>query len=157
VIVIETISKTEQQLFPEVEALRTKLDATDRRLQEANEILQVQIAERKRDEETFEKAQKYAESIVERIREPLWALTVGLKVTTANRPFYETFQAAPKETEGRFIFDVGNHPWDIPALREPLEEIIPQNTHFSNFEVDHAFPRIGRKRVLLNARRISGR
>jgi hypothetical protein len=58
VIVIETISKTEQQLFPEIEALRTKLDATERRLQEANEILQVQIAERKRGEETFEKTQK---------------------------------------------------------------------------------------------------
>jgi PAS domain S-box-containing protein len=154
VIVIETISKTEQQLFPEIEALRTKLDATDRRLQEANEILQVQIAERKRGEEAFEKAQKYAESVGETIREPLWVLTAGLKVITANRSFYETFQVAPKETEGRFIFDVGNHPWDIPALREPLQEIIPQNTHFSNFEVDHAFPRIGRKRVLLNARRI---
>ena len=61
---------------------------------------------------------------------------------------------APEETEGRFIFDVDNHQWDIPALRELLEEIIPQNTHFNNFEVDHAFPRIGRKKVLLNARRI---
>ena len=81
-------------------------------------------------------------------------LTADLKVITANRSFYETFRVAPEETEGRFIFDVGNHPWDLPALRELLEEIIPQNTHFNNFEVDHAFPRIGRKRVLLNARRI---
>ena len=74
-IVIETISKTEQPLFLEIEALRARLDATERRLQEANEILQVQIAERKRGEETFEKAQKYAESIVETIREPLIVLT----------------------------------------------------------------------------------
>ena len=153
-IVIETISKTKQQLFLEIEALRTRLDATERRLQEANEILQAQIAERKRAEETFEKAQEYTEGIVETIREPLIVLTPDLKVISANRSFYETFQVAPEETEGRFIFDIGNHQWDIPALRELLEEIIPPNTHFNNFEVDHAFPRIGRKKVLLNARRI---
>jgi PAS domain S-box-containing protein len=116
--------------------------------------LQAQIAERKRAEETYEKAQEYTESIVETIREPLIVLTSDLEVISANRSFYETFQVAPEETEGRFIFDVGNHQWDIPALRELLEEIIPQNTHLNNFEVDHTFPHIGRKRVLLNARRI---
>jgi PAS domain S-box-containing protein len=137
-----------------VEELRTRLDATELRLQEANEILQAQIAERKRAEETFEKAQEYTERILETIREPLIVLTSDLKVISANRSFYETFQVAPEETEGRFIFDVGNHQWDIPALRELLEEIIPQNNHFNNFEVDQAFPSIGQKRVLLNARRI---
>ncbi len=147
-------TSSEQQLFLEIEDLRTRLDATERRLQEANEILQAQITERTRAEETFEKAQKYTESIVETIREALIVLTPDLKVISANRSFYETFQVASEETEGRFIFDVDNHQWDIPALRELLEEIIPQNTHFNNFEVAHAFPRIGRKRVLLNARRI---
>ena len=144
---------TKQKLLLEVEELRTSLDATERRLQEASKILQAQIAERKRTEEAFAKAQEYTESIVETIREPLVVLTPGLKVITANRSFYETFQMAPKETEGILIFDVDNHQWDIPALRELLEEIIPRNSHFDNFEVDHVFPRIGQKKVLLNARR----
>jgi len=91
---------------------------------------------------------------VETIREPLIILTPDLKVISANPSFYETFQIAPEETEGRFIFDVDNHQWDIPALRELLEEIIPQNSHFNDFEVDHTFPRIGRRMVLLNARRV---
>ena len=69
-------------------------------LQQASEILQAQIAERKRAEETFEKAQEYTESIVETIREPLVGLTPGLRVITANRSFYETFHVTPKETEG---------------------------------------------------------
>jgi PAS domain S-box-containing protein len=150
----KTNLQTKQKSLLEVEELRTKLDAAERRIQETSEILQAQIAERKRTEETFEKAQEYTESIVETIREPLIVLTPDLKVISANRSFYETFQVTPEETEGRFIFDVGNHQWDIPALRELLEEIIPQNTHFNNFEVDHAFPRIGRKGMLLNARRI---
>ena len=150
----KTNLQTKQQLLLEVEELRTRLAAKGCRLQEAGEILQVQIATRKRAEESFEKAQEYTESIVETIREPLIVLTSDLKVISANRSFYETFQVAPDETEGIFIFDVGNQQWDIPALRELLEEIIPQNTHFNNFEVDHTFPHIGRKRVLLNARRI---
>jgi PAS domain S-box-containing protein len=77
-----------------------------------------------------------------------------LKVISANRSFYETFQVTPEETEGIFIFEVGNHQWDIAALRELLVEIIPQNAQISDFEVDHVFQRIGRKKMLLNARRI---
>jgi PAS domain S-box-containing protein len=147
-------TKTKQQLLLEMEELRTRLDATERRLQETNEIMQVEIAERKRAEETFMEAQKYAESIVETICEPLVVLTGDLRVTSANRSFYQTFKVMPEETEGQFIYNIGNRQWDIPALREFLEEIIPKNTHFNNFEVDHEFPVIGRKKMLLNARRI---
>ena len=147
-------AKTKQQLLLEMEELRTRLDATERRLQEADEILQAQIAERKRAEETFERVQKYAESIVETIREPLIVLTPDLRVITANHSFYGTFQVTPEETEGRFVYSLGDHAWDIPSLRELLEEIIPQNAYFNDFEVDHEFPVIGRRTMLLNARRI---
>jgi PAS domain S-box/PAS domain S-box len=137
-----------------VEELRTRLDATERRLQETSVVLQAQIAERERVEESFEKAQKYAKSIVETIREPLLVLAPDLKVISANQSFYQTFQVTPKEIEGRFIYSIGNHQWDIPALRRLLEEIVPQNSHFNDFQVDHTFPAIGRRRMLLNARRI---
>ena len=147
-------TQTKQQCLLEMEELRTRFDATERRLQEANEIIQVEIAERKRAEETFMEAQKYVESIVETIREPLVVLTADLRVTSANRSFYQTFKVMPEETEGQFIYNIGNRQWDIPALREFLEEIIPKNSHFNDFEVDHEFPVIGRKKMLLNARRI---
>jgi PAS domain S-box-containing protein len=81
-------------------------------------------------------------------------LTADLKVISANQSFYQTFKVIPEETEGRFIYSVGNHQWDIPALRKLLEEIVPQNSHFNGFEVDHEFPAIGRKMMVLNARRI---
>jgi PAS domain S-box-containing protein len=151
---IERKSETNQQLLFEMEELRRRLDATERRLQEANEALQAQIAERKRAEETFEKVREYTENIVETIREPLIVLTPDLKVISANRSFYETFQATLPEIEGRFIFDIGNHQWDIPGLRKLLEEILPKNTYFNDFEVEHEFPITGRRRMLLNARRI---
>ncbi len=131
-----------------------RLDATERRLQEANEILQAQFAKGKRAQETFEKVQKYTESIVETVREPLIVLTPDLEVISANHSFYEMFRVTPKETKGKYIFEIGNHHWDIPALRELLEKIIPRNTHFNDFELDHEFPVIGRRTLLLNARRI---
>jgi formate hydrogenlyase transcriptional activator len=134
--------------------LQTRLDATERSSQEANERLQAQIAERKQAEEAFEKVQRYTEGIVETIREPLIVLTPDLKVITANRSFYEIFHVTPAATEKRFVYSISDHAWDIPALRKLLEEIVPQNAHFNDYEVDHEFPVIGRRRMLLNARRI---
>jgi PAS domain-containing protein len=99
-----------------MEELRTRLDATERRLQEANEILQAQIAERKRVEETFEKAQKYTKGIVETIREPLIVLTSDLRIIKANRSIYDRFHVTPEETEGRFVYSIGDHSLDIPAF-----------------------------------------
>ncbi len=124
-----------------MEALRTRLHAAEERFQEAHEALQAAD-------------QRYAESIVETVREPLVVLASSLKVISANRSFYKTFQVTPGETEGRSIFEIGDRQWDIPALRELLQEVIPKNTHFNDFEVDHDFSAIGRKRMLLNARRV---
>src|SRR4030043_1223383 len=151
---METISKTKQQLLLERDELRTRLDATERRLQEAKEILQAQIAERKRVEQTFEKAQKYTESIVETIREPLLVLASDLRVISANHSFYDTFKVTPKETTGNLIYNLGNRQWDIPRLRTLLEDILIKNNKFDNYEVEHVFSNIGHKIMLLNARRI---
>ena len=88
------------------------------------------------------------------IREPLVVLDPDLKVIKANPSFYNTFNVNPEQTEGLLIYDLGNRQWDIPKLRELLEEILPQNTKFNDFEVDHHFDTIGPKIMHLNARRI---
>ncbi|MEK7643089.1 MAG: hypothetical protein AAB372_01410 [Patescibacteria group bacterium] len=72
----------------------------------------------------------------------------------ANEPFYRTFQAELKDTEHKIVYELGNGQWDIPALRKLLEDILPKNTFFKGFEVAHEFPSIGRKVMILNARRI---
>ena len=95
-------------------------------------------------------------SILGSIREPLILLDPGLKVVTANPSFYRTFNVQPDKTEGVVIYDLGNRQWDIPKLRKLLEDILPQNTDFHDFEVEHDFETIGRKIMRLNARRIYG-
>jgi hypothetical protein len=76
-------------------------------------------------------------------------------VKTANQSFYSLFRTTPSSTQGRFIYDVGDRAWNIPQLRELLEKILPEKTTFQNFRIQHNFPGIGRKTMLLNARRLA--
>ena len=87
-------------------------------------------------------------------REPLLVLDADLKIISANRNFYRTFKVTPDETIGSFIYDLGNKQWNIPKLRELLEEVLPEKETFDDFEVDHNFQNIGHKVMLLNARQI---
>ncbi len=96
----------------------------------------------------------YAQNIVDTVREPLLMLTPDLRVRSANRAFYQTFQVSREETEGRLIYELGNGQWDIAALRTLLEDIIPQSSVFNDYELEHDFPVIGRRVMLLNAREL---
>jgi signal transduction histidine kinase len=99
--------------------------------------------------------QEYAESIFATAREAFVLLDDGLRVRAANRAFYDTFRVTPDETEGRVLYDLGGGQWDIPRLRLLLEDVVPRDGHLRDFEVEHDFPRLGRRTVLLNARRVS--
>ncbi|MDO8282572.1 MAG: PAS domain S-box protein [Thermodesulfovibrionia bacterium] len=97
---------------------------------------------------------EYSESIVDTVREPLIVLDQDLRVVTASRSFYEVFKVMPKNTVGQLIYNLGNKQWDIPRLRELLETILPEKATFDDYEVEHNFSTIGRRTMLLNARRI---
>ena len=97
-----------------------------------------------------------AEGIVNTVREPLIVLDSTLKVISASHSFYQAFQMVPEQTIGHPIFELGNQEWDIPALRELLENILPSGQSFDNYIVEPIFPGIGRRKMLLNARRIIG-
>ncbi len=92
--------------------------------------------------------------ILDSIREPILLLDADFRVVKANRAFYQTFQVEQDETEGTVIYDLGNRQWNIPGLRELLEKILPDNSKFDDFEVEHTFATIGRKIMHLNACRI---
>ncbi len=122
-----------------------------------NKIIQCNIrdiTQRRRAEKASQEARRYAESIIETVREPFVVLDKDLKVLSANRSFYSTFEVTPGETVGNLIYDIGNRQWDIPPLRKLLEEILQKNTPFNNYEVSHKFQTIGQKIMLLNARQI---
>ncbi len=134
--------KTREELIHEVAALHRRVAELER-----------QESERSRAEEAVHEARVYAQAIIDTVREPLVVLDENLKVLSAGRSFYDTFMVTPGETVGHFLYDLGNGQWNIPRLRALLEEI-SKNTKLNNYEVDHVFPTIGRKSMLLNARRI---
>jgi PAS domain-containing protein len=96
----------------------------------------------------------YIKTVVDIVHEPVLILDKNLRVLAANEPFYRTFLVEPKETEGQSVYQLGNGQWDIPPLRQLLEDILPGHTFFKGFEVAHTFPAIGRKVMILNARQI---
>ena len=95
------------------------------------------------------------ESIIETVREPLLVLDSDLRVIKANCSFYNFFKITPGETIGNFIYDLGNRQWDIPKLRTLLEDILPKDNNFDDYEVEHEFSNIGHKIMLFNARQIT--
>ncbi len=105
-------------------------------------------------ERLWEESWIYIKTVVDVVREPILILDKDLRVMAANEPFYRTFQVEAKDTEQKIVYELGDGQWDIPALRKLLEDILPQNTFFKGFEVAHEFPSIGRKVMILNARRI---
>ena len=95
----------------------------------------------------------YAENIIATLREPFVVLDKSLRVRTANAAFYRGFHALKEDTEGRFVAELGNGQWDIPRLRTLLLQALSSSDPVEDFEVEHAFPTLGQRTMLLNARR----
>lgn len=112
------------------------------------------IAEKTRSEIALNKSKEYSENIIKTLHEPLIVLGPDLKVRSANEAFYSHFNVDPKETVGCLIYELGNGQWNIQGLKTLLEQVLPDNNLFNDFEVEHTFNNIGKRMMLLNARRL---
>jgi len=145
----EIVSSNEelQSINEELETSKEEVESTNEELMTINTELQMR-------NEQLAEVYEYAEAVFGTIREAVLVLDQSLRIKSANRSFYRIFHTSEEETEGVLIYELGNRQWDIPKLRSLLEDIIPTNSHFNGFEVDHTFPSIGRKIMVLNAKRI---
>ena len=105
-------------------------------------------------EQAASSARRYAQSIVDTVREGLLVMDRELRVVTANRSYYRIFGTQPHETEGTNLFDLQGGGWDLPELRTLLREVLEQDRTFEDYRVEHAFPGAGFKQLLLNARKL---
>src|SRR5438105_9603383 len=112
------------------------------------------VTERRRAQQLLDQIEAYAQDVVDTVREPLLILDSSLRVHSANSAFYQTFHVSRDETENRLIYELGNGQWDIPDLRMLLEDIVPTSSVFNDFELEHDFPTIGQRVMLLNARKL---
>ena len=102
----------------------------------------------------FKRLHDYVRAIVDTVREPLMVLSETLHVKMVNRSFCRTFHVSPRETTNQPFDRLGNGQWNIPRLRSLLEQILSKNSQIHDFQVDHTFPAIGYRAMLLNARRL---
>jgi two-component system, chemotaxis family, CheB/CheR fusion protein len=137
---LQTVNEELETSKEEIESANEELTTTNQELQTRNDLLN--------------EAYDYSEAVFATIHEPLIVLDKNLRVKSANRRFYKLYNTNVEDTEGMLLYDLGNKQWNIPSLRELLEEILPKNTHFHDFEITHTFPGIGEKTMVLNARRI---
>ncbi len=136
-----------------VEGTLVALSGQDGRLFGFSKVMR-DVTARKLREVQLQDALTYAESIVETVTDPLLVLDAESCIRSANRAFYRTFRVSKEETEGQPLYQLGNGQWSIPQLRTLLEELVPNQTTIENFEVEHDFPGLGRKIMLLNARKL---
>jgi two-component system, chemotaxis family, CheB/CheR fusion protein len=145
----EVLSSNEelQSINEELETSKEELQSTNEELTTINEELQLRNSELK-------EAGDYTKAVIETMHESLIMLDSGLKVKNANKGFYKTFMSTPEETEGTYLYDLGNSQWDIPELKRQLKMLQSRNIPFADLEVTHDFPVIGHKIMLLNAHKV---
>jgi PAS domain S-box-containing protein len=97
---------------------------------------------------------EFADKLIDSVREAVLILHGDLRVHSANQVFYDLFRVPQGDTTGRLVYELGNGQWDIPELRLLLEEILPLQKSFDDYEVHHTFDNIGHRIMLLNARRL---
>ncbi|HYG19046.1 MAG TPA: CheR family methyltransferase [Ohtaekwangia sp.] len=146
----EILSSNEelQSINEELETSKEEVQSANEELITINEELQIRIAELKRSHD-------YADAIGGTMRGPLIVLDFQMRIFTANKAFYQFFKMNRKETEGRFLFDLEDGGWDIPALREKLRDVMTKKVAFKDFEINHDFPLIGNRTMVVNAQKLT--
>src|SRR5665647_1357622 len=95
-----------------------------------------------------------AQAIVDTVRDPLLVLDNDLRIVAASRAFYQTFHLVDQDVRGHLIYEIDDGQWNIPELRTILETITNDHATIEGYEVDRDFPRVGRRIMLLNARKV---
>lgn len=145
----EIVSSNEelQSLNEELETSKEEIESTNEELTTSNHELQARIQQ-------VEELYTYYEAILSTVQEPMLILDKDMRIKSANKSFCKMFKVTEDESIGKSLFRLNSHQWNIPRLRELLEDIVAKNIRFQDFEVDHDFTGIGNKVLLLNGHRI---
>ncbi len=115
----------------------------------------IDVTTQKRSVQEVLQAKQHAEDVVDTVDVPLMILTPQLRVKSANEAYYRHFRAEPEQAEGRLLFTLGNGQWDLPQLRALVEDILPGDSSFTDFEVSNHFEALGNRVILLSGRRLA--
>jgi two-component system CheB/CheR fusion protein len=138
----------------ELQSLNEELETSKEELQSTNEEILIVNKELLERNEQLNNTRAYADGIISTIRDPLIILDKDLRVKRATSGFYHKFKLTEEEAEGNYIYEIKNKQWDIPALRELLEDVLPAKKALADIEVTQVFSGIGKRIMCVNAREI---
>jgi two-component system CheB/CheR fusion protein len=145
-----------QSTNEELQTAKEELESTNEELITTNEELTNRNREMASVNEALRAASDYADAIVQTTPSPLLVLDASLHVINANSAFYQAFQTRAEDTEGRYLYELGDRDWDIAGLREVLKKVLSESERVRNLEVRHPFKGLGEKIMLLSAQRLRG-
>ncbi len=138
----------------ELQSLNEELETSKEELQSTNEEILIVNKELLDRNEQLNHTRLYADGIISTIRDPLIILDKDLRVKRATSGFYNKFKISEEEAEGNYIYEIKNNQWDIPALRELLEDVLPAKKALADIEIIQVFSGIGKRIMCVNAREI---
>ncbi|MEO8595772.1 MAG: chemotaxis protein CheB [Candidatus Solibacter sp.] len=101
-----------------------------------------------------QRARAFAEAMLETVQHPLLLLDSELRIVRATSSFYQMFQVSAEESEGKLLYAIGSGQWNLAELRAHLQEALTRDVAFHDLEVEQEFPKIGRRTMRLNGRRL---
>ncbi|MCD6456948.1 MAG: response regulator [Methanophagales archaeon] len=122
---------------------RRGLSARKREL-EIETTLKTQYAER------IEREKRFSENVIATIPDPLLVLDSELRIKSANRTFYETFQTEPEEVRGSSIADIMHD--KAGRLSTELTKLFGTEDMLENFELHYQSEKLGERIFNITAR-----
>lgn len=138
----------------ELQSMNEELETAKEEVESANEELMTINMELQVRNEQLTESYEYADALLQTISEAVVVLSTDFQVRMANEAFYKIFKVRESDTEGKQLFELGNRQWDVLRLRQLLDDVVRHNKTFEAFKIEHDFPVVGRKVMLMNARKI---
>src|SRR5262249_54635358 len=138
-------------------SLRIRPYRTSENVIEGAVITLIDIGALKNSLEQLAESRDYAEAVVDTVRSPLVILDEEFRGRSANRAYARLFEVTTEQTVNRLVFDLGSGQWNVPGLRRALAELVARGAAFEEFEIEHEFPTIGQRTMLLSGRKIQGK
>jgi two-component system CheB/CheR fusion protein len=138
----------------ELQSINEELETSKEELESTNEELMTINAELQMRNEQLSEAYEYAEMVFNTISEGVLILDKDLRMRSANNRFFQIFDLKEENIEGQLFFEFENRQWDLPTMREMLDQTIPKLGQCRQVQLTHTFKGVGEKTFLINCSRL---
>jgi PAS domain S-box-containing protein len=98
---------------------------------------------------------EYTKAVLNTVGNPLIVLNAELQIQSANRAFYVLFGVSRDYIQNMSFQTIGDRDWNKPDLWQSLQAVVSRGGEFEPQDIEVTLPSLGRRTMVLDARRIS--